>query len=177
MTRAPGIAPVVAPVVERHAACACGRVRLRLVGKPIVAASCCCSDCQAAGRIIEALPGAAPIREPCGGSPYLVYRDDRLEIEAGAELLRGVKLSDKAPTTRYVATCCNSGMHLKHRPGWWASVYRARVPDAPPLTLRNKVAALPPGTPVPTDIPAYKGYPPQLFLRLLAARLAMALRR
>lgn len=162
---------------NRTAACACGRVRLRLTGDPIVAASCCCADCQAAGKIIEALPAAAPIREPCGGSPYLVYRDDRLRVEAGAELLRGVKLSDTAPTTRYVATCCNSGMHLKHLPGWWTSVYRARVPDAPPLTLRNKVAALPPDVAVPDDIPAYKGYPPQLFLRLLGARLAMALGR
>lgn len=162
--------------IERHAVCACGRVRLRLVGEPIASAACCCSDCQAGGRLIEALPGAAPIRDEFGGSPYLVYRDDRFARQAGGELLDGIKLSDGAPTTRYVATCCNSGMYLKFGPGWWTSVYRARVEDAPPLEMRNKVGSLPPEAKLPHDLPAYRGYPPRLFLRLLAARLAMGLK-
>jgi len=160
--------------LERHASCACGRVQLKLVGEPILSAACCCSDCQAAGRLIEARPGAAPIRDEFGGTPYLIYRDDRFACVAGAEALEGVKLSEAATTTRYVATCCNSGMYLKFAPGWWVSVYRARVlDDPPPLKMRNKVASLPPGVTLPRDIPAHRGFPPQLLTRLLSARLAM----
>lgn len=160
--------------LERRASCVCGRVRLRLVGPPILSAACCCSDCQAAGRLIEARAGAAPIRDEFGGTPYLIYRDDRFACVAGAEALEGVRLSEGAPTTRYVATCCNSGMYLKHAPGWWTSVYRTRVlDDPPPLKMRNKVASLPPGVRLPRDIPAYRGFPPQLLARLLSARWAM----
>ena len=165
-------------MIERSAVCACGRVRLKLAGAPILSAACCCADCQAAGRLIEARPHAAPIRDAYGGTPYLIYRDDRFACVAGEDALEGVKLSDAATTTRYVATCCNSGMYLKHGPGWWVSVYRARVADdPPPIALRNKVASLPAGVTVPADIPAYPGFPPQLILRLLAARLAMMFAR
>ena len=165
-------------MIERMASCACGRVQLKLVGEPILSAACCCSDCQAGGRLIEARPHAAPIRDEFGGTPYLIYRDDRFACVAGEDALEGIKLSDGAPTTRYVATCCNSGMYLKHAPGWWTSVYRARVlGDAPPVALRNKVASLPPGVTLPRNIPAYRGFPPQLIARLLSARVAMWLAR
>ena len=161
-------------MIERIASCACGRVQLLAVGEPILSAACCCSDCQAAGRLIEALPNAAPIRDEVGGTPYLIYRDDRIACVAGAEALEGIKLSDAATTTRYVATCCNSGMYLKFGPGWWTSAYRARFsPDAPPVALRNKVASLPPGVAVPKDIPAYPGFPFALIGRLMAARAVM----
>ena len=149
-----------------------------MVGEPILSAACCCSDCQAAGRLIEARPGAAPIRDEFGGTPYLIYRDDRFVCVDGADALEGIKLSDAAPTTRYVATCCNSGMYLKFGPGWWTSVYRARFAgDPPPVALRNKVASLPPGVTLPGDIPAYRGFPLQLIAGLLSARVAMWLAR
>ena len=165
-------------MIERMASCACGRVQLKLVGEPILSAACCCTDCQAGGRLIEARPHAAPIRDEFGGTPYLIYRDDRFACVAGEDALEGIKLSDGAPTTRYVATCCNSGMYLKHAPGWWTSVYRARVADdPPPVALRNKVASLPPGVTLPRNIPAYRGFPPQLIVRLLSARVAMWLAR
>ena len=165
-------------MIERIASCACGRVRLKLMGEPILSAACCCSDCQAGGRLIEARPDAPAIRDEFGGTPYLIYRDDRFACVAGAEALEGIKLSEGAPTTRYVATCCNSGMYLKFAPGWWTSVYRARFADhAPPVALRNKVASLPPGVTLPRDIPAYRGFPLQLIARLLAARMAMWLAR
>ena len=123
-------------------------------------AACCCTDCQAGGRLIEARPNAAPIRDEVGATPYLIYRDDRFACVAGEDALEGIKLSPDAPTTRYVATCCHSAMYLKHGPGWWTSVYRARVEgEAPPVQFRNKTASLPPGTTVPKDIPAYPGFP------------------
>ncbi|HEX2814956.1 MAG TPA: hypothetical protein VHN39_01080 [Phenylobacterium sp.] len=165
-------------MIERMASCACGRVQLKLAGAPILGAACCCSDCQAGGRLIEALPHAAAIRDEFGGTPYLIYRDDRFACMAGADALEGIRLSEAATTTRYVATCCNSGMYLKFGPGWWTSVYRARFPgDAPPIVLRSKVASLPAGVALPRDIPAYRGFPLKLITRLLSARLAMWLGR
>ena len=165
-------------MIERHASCACGRVRIRAVGAPIASAACCCADCQAGGRLIEARPHAPAVRDDFGGTPYLVYRDDRLFCEAGAEALEGIKLSAGATTTRYVAACCNSGMYLKFGPGWWTSVYRARFgADAPAVAFRNKVASLPADVTLPRDIPAYRGFPPRLIVRLLAARLSMWLTR
>ena len=147
--------------------------------EPILSAACCCSDCQAGGRLIEARQvetglGAAAVRDEFGGTPYLIYRDDRFACVAGADALEAVRLSEGATTARYVATCCNSGMYLKFEPGWWTSVYRARVSDgAPPLVMRNKTASLPPGVTLPRDIPAFRGFPPALIARLLSARLAM----
>ncbi len=164
--------------LERSAACACGRVRLKLSGAPILSAACCCSDCQAGGRLIEARPNAAPIRDEFGATPYLIYRDDRFACVAGEDALEGVKLAPDAPTTRYVAACCNCGMYLKHGPGWWTSVYRARVEgDPPPIQLRNKTASLPPDVVLPKDVPSYPGFPPKLIFGLLSARLAMWLGR
>lgn len=164
-------------MIQREARCACGQVRLEAMGEPILSAACCCGDCQAGGRLIEALPGAAPIRDAWGGTPYLTYRNDRLRCVAGEDLLRGIKLSDAAPTTRFVSTCCNSGIYLKFGPGWWTSVYRARVDDAPPLQMRTNADRLPAGARPDDGVPTYRGFPPALFLRLLGARIAMALGR
>jgi hypothetical protein len=165
-------------MIERRVSCVCGRVRLRAVGEPIAVAACCCADCQAGGRLIEALPDAAPVRDAFGGTPYLTYRNDRIVCEAGAEALEGFKLSEAAPTTRFVAICCNSGMYLKFGQGWWTSLYRSRfLGEPPPVRFRTKVASLPPGVTLPDDIPAYREFPPALMAPLLWARLAMAFAR
>ena len=83
-------------MIERTASCACRRVRLELVGEPILSAACCCSDCQAGGRLIEARQietglGAAAVRDEFGGTPYLIYRDDRFTCVAGAEALEATR--------------------------------------------------------------------------------------
>jgi hypothetical protein len=158
-------------MIERIATCACGKVRMKVSGDPIVSAICHCDSCVAGAQMIEALPNAAQVRDAYGGCPYLTYRDDRFEITEGAALLKGVKLSDSAPTTRFYASCCNAGMYLKYRPGWWVSTYRARYTgDLPPATMRNNVK---PGAPVPGDPPVKNGFPLGLFAKLIGARIAM----
>lgn len=162
----------------RTAACTCGKVRLRAVGAPIVNSVCHCDDCQAGAHQIEALPNAAPLLDGYGGTPFAVYRNDRVSCVEGAELLQGFKLKDDAPTTRYVATCCNSGMYLKFGPGWWTSVYRGRFIDAlPPLVMRFQTKFSPAGVDLPTDLPSYKGYPFGFIARLMRARIAMMFAR
>jgi hypothetical protein len=156
------------------ASCSCGRVRCEGVGPPILSTVCYCSDCQAGGHQIEALPDAAPVLDADGGTPYLTYRDDRFACVEGAELLVGYKLREKAPTQRFVASCCNTGMYLKFGPGHWTSAYRLRFPaPLPPIEMRTKVASRQSDLPFPQDAPAYSSFPFKLFRRLFVARLAM----
>ncbi|HEY4124519.1 MAG TPA: hypothetical protein VGM36_07895, partial [Rhizomicrobium sp.] len=130
------------------------------MGAPIANAACYCAGCQAGGRQIEAA-GARNFRDEWGGSPYAIYRDDRLTCIEGASLLKGFKLGEDAPTTRFITTCCNSAIYLKYRPGWWTSVYRVRFGDAAlPLEWRNQVEAIPDRAALPNDVPVYDRYPP-----------------
>jgi hypothetical protein len=110
----------------RVASRACGAARRAAVGTPIASAVCYRGDRQAGGRAIEALPGAAAVLDADGGASYLTYRDDRFRCVAGEERLVAHGLSDRAPTRRLVASCCNSGMFLKFEPGFWISSYRPR---------------------------------------------------
>jgi hypothetical protein len=158
----------------RTATCSCGRVRCEGIGVPILSTVCYCSDCQAGGRQIEALAGAVGVREPDGGTPYLTYRDDRFACVEGAELLVGYKLKPDAPTQRFVASCCNTGLFIKFAPGHWISSYRARFDGPmPPIEMRTKVAKRQSDLPIPQDAPAYRSFPLKLYGRLLAARIAM----
>ena len=162
----------------RVARCACGRVRCETVGAPIVSTVCYCSDCQAGGRQIEALEGALPVLDPDGGTPYSTFRNDRFECVEGAELLVGYKLGEKAPTQRFVASCCNSGMFIRFEPGWWISAYRMRFAEPlPPIEMRNKVARRHSTLPLPADAPSYRGFPGKLYWRLITARAAMLMGR
>jgi hypothetical protein len=159
---------------ERIAACACGQVRMRVTGKPIMTAVCHCADCQAGARQLEAMGASPSFHDAWGGTPYVTLRDDRLGEVEGRDRLVGVKLKDDAPTTRFMASCCNTPMYLKHGPGWWTSVYRGTLgQEAPAIEARGQTRhAVRPGT-LPDDAPSYPGFPPQLLLRLLSARLMM----
>ena len=78
MTRAPAMT----------AACACGGVELEAFGWPIVSAVCYCDDCRKGADLIEALPGAGVVRDPDGGTAYILFRKDRIACSKGADLLR-----------------------------------------------------------------------------------------
>jgi len=161
------------------ATCSCGGVELKAFGRPIVSAVCYCDDCQKASEQIEALPNARAVRDPDGGTAYVLYRKDRIECRKGAELLRCYKLKETSATNRVVATCCNSAMFLNFDRGpHWVSVYRARFHgDLPPLQLRICTKFKPDAVVVPDDVPNHQGYLPGLIVRLLVARLAMLLGR
>ena len=61
------------------ASCACGSVELTAIGTPIVSNVCYCGDCQQGSLQIEALSNAGPVRDPDGGTAYMLYRRDRIE--------------------------------------------------------------------------------------------------
>lgn len=159
--------------------CTCGSVVLELTGQPIITSVCYCHDCQAGAGTIEALPNAAPVRDPDGGTAYVIYRKDRVKCVAGAELLKSYKLDQKTATNRIVASCCNSAMMLnfddsKH----WVDVYRKRFTEnAPPVEMRV-CTRFAPGNLAPADgVPGYPGFAPRFIVKLLAARLAMLIGR
>ena len=170
-------------MIERSAVCACGQVRAEAVasGALILSAACCCTDRQAGGRLIEARPDAAPIRDAVGATPYLIYRNDRFAAcVAGEDTLGGDQAFSRTRRPRAMwASCCNSGDVSQARPRLvdlglpHPRHGRTRRPSA----FRNKTASLPEGTILPKDIPAYRGFPFKLIRRLMLARLAMMLTR
>lgn len=163
----------------RTSTCVCGQVRCEATGEPILSAVCYCKDCQAGGRLIEALPAAAPVLDADGGAAYLTYRDDRFRCVAGEPLLKGYHLKDTSPTFRYVATCCNTAIYLKFTRGHWVSAYANRFETnmRPPVEMRTNIRFRQAETALPDDAPAYRRFPARLFARLIAARINMALAR
>ena len=166
-----------APIMT--ATCACGRVQLKVFGAPIVSAVCYCGDCRRGATQIEALPNASAVRDPDSGTAYSLYRKDRFECSEGAELLKPYKLKDTSPTNRVVATCCNSAMFVNFDRGpHWVSAYRARLNgELPPLQYRICTKSKPDGVVLSDDVPSSRSFPPGLIVKLLAARIAMALGR
>jgi hypothetical protein len=162
----------------RMSSCVCGRVRCQAVGVPILSVVCYCDDCQKGGQEIERLPNAARVLDADGGTPYLSYRDDRFSCVSGADLLVGYKIKDSAPTQRFVASCCNSGMFLKFGRGHWVSMYRARFEgDLPPIEMRTQTKYRLVDTEIPHDAPSYRTYPMKLIGKLLTSRLSMLIAR
>ena len=166
-----------APIMT--ATCACGRVQLKAFGAPIVSAVCYCGDCRKGAAQIEALPNASAVHDPDSGTAYSLYRKDRFECSEGAELLKPYKLKDTSPTNRVVATCCNSAMFVNFDRGpHWVSAYRARLNGGlPPLQYRICTKSKPDGVVLSDDVPSSRSFPPGLIVKLLAARIAMALGR
>ena len=109
--------------------CPCGATAFALAGNPIIATECHCTSCRVAGERLEALAGAAPIRAPNAGTPFALWRKDRVRCLRGAEHLRSFRLTPGAPTERVVATCCDAPMCLSFQHGHWLSLYAKRWPD------------------------------------------------
>ncbi len=166
-----------APVMT--ATCACGAVALEAFGKPIASTVCYCEDCRKGADQIEALPNAGAVRDPDGGTAYILYRRDRIVCSRGTELLKRYKLKEASVTNRVVATCCNSAVFVNFDKGpHWVSAYRARFRgDLPPLQFRMCTKFKPDGVVLADDVPSDRGYPAGLIFRLLASRVAMMLGR
>jgi hypothetical protein len=162
-----------------NAVCSCGGVEIEAIGTPIASTVCYCDDCQAAALQIEAMPGAPPFRQSDGGTPFVVYRKDRVRYIRGEEFLTKLKLRDDSATNRNLARCCSSVMVLdfddsKH----WVDIYGARVQGAVPRPEMLVCTRFAPNAPAnASNALVYPGYSGRLMLRLLAARVAMVFTR
>ena len=54
--------------------CRCGKVKLEVVGRPILTASCYCASCQEAGSRFEQLPSSPHVLNPDGGTDYVLSK-------------------------------------------------------------------------------------------------------
>lgn len=166
------------PTSRLISSCVCGSVMLETVGPLIAAVACHCADCQAAGHQIEGNPGAAAVLDLSHGTAFLLFRKDRMRRAKGADLLRGLKLRPSSPTSRYVATCCNSMMYLgfddsKH----WVSMNRNRFAgDVPPVRMRICTSSMPSGA-LRKDLPCFRSYPIRFIAKLILAGVLIRLGR
>jgi hypothetical protein len=158
--------------------CRCGKVKLELVGRPIMAASCYCASCQEAGRRLEQLPLAPPVLNADGGTDYVLCRKDRVRCVSGQEVLEEHRLKPESPTRRVIATCCNSAVFLDFTKGHWLTMYRNRFPaGAPPVEMRVMTKDRRAGVVLADDLPNHDKISGKAMLRLLVAWIAMGFRR
>ena len=154
--------------------CRCRTVKIELAGSPIMSNICHCDDCQRGSRNIEELPGAPKILDPYGGTPYVLYRKDRVHIVQGRERLVDHRIEGERNTRRVVASCCNSPLFLDFEPGHWISVYQQRFEaPVPPSRLRVQTRFMPAGGRPDDGLPLHRGFAFGMIVRLLASRMAM----
>lgn len=123
---------------RRTIACKCGSVKVELVGSPIMVNVCHCVGCQRGSAQLEGLPGASKVLDAYGGTPYVLWRKDRIRLLRGRELLRDLRREGEKDTRRVVASCCNSPVLLDFEPGHWVSIYQQRF-DAPVPQARMRI--------------------------------------
>ena len=150
--------------------CSCGQVEIQALGEPIYSLVCYCDDCQKGAEAVEVLTGARPVREADGGTPYSLYRKDRVKIVRGREFIKPYKVRGESPTRRNVATCCNSAVILDFD-NWqpWVSLYHTALVgrQRPPIQMRIFTKYAPSPDAIPKDIPAYRTFPLTFPLRML----------
>ena len=164
--------------MTRTLTCRCGAVQLETTGAPIIGAECYCTSCRTAGAKLEALPGAPTFRTAQGGTPYALYRKDRVRFTAGTDQLREHRLTPQSPTRRVVATCCNTPICVEFRHGHWLSLHAGLWPagDVPPMQLRTMVSDLPPDIELDNRLPNARQQNFGFFAALLGAWVAMGFR-
>jgi len=164
--------------LKRTVACKCNGVKIELTGSPILASVCHCVDCQRGSAQLEHLPGAPKILDRWGGTPYVLYRKDRIRLLQGRELLVEQRIEEEKNTRRIVASCCNSPVLLDFEPGHWVSIYQQRF-DTPIPSARMRVQTrfMASGDLPDDGLPLHQGFPFGMIARLLAAWITAGFKR
>jgi hypothetical protein len=159
--------------------CQCGAVECTGQGAPIGTAVCYCDDCQAAGLQLQALPAAALVLDPDGGTALTLFRANRFDVTRGTEKLAPHRLRPESATMRMVASCCNSTMYLAFDKGpHWVSVLRNRFVGAkPPIDFRHMTKFRASPLPYPDSVQTYPRFPVRFLALVLRDWIAMKLGR
>lgn len=159
------------------AVCHCGAVRMEISGAPILSVICQCASCQEAGKRIAAVPDAPATLDAHSGTPFVMYRKDRISCVSGGDQLETQRLKPDSPTRRMVSRCCHSAMFLEFQKGHWLSVYRGRLGAyAPAPEMRVMTADTPADVDLPGDMPNLAKHNGRFMWRLLTAWVAMGFR-
>ena len=157
--------------------CACGAVRLEAVGSPVMSVICNCTSCRTAGRDFDSRSPVAPIVDSGGGTPVVLWRKDQLKCVEGCERLEAHRLTAESPSRRMVASCCGTPMFGDFTKGFWVSIYRDRIEDAPMPSMRVMTSDVPDDVALPDDgLPRFRGRPGKFMLKLLATWASMGFR-
>lgn len=159
------------------ASCRCGQVKFEAAGAPILGAVCYCTSCQEAARRFELMPAAPAVRDPDGGTDFVLYRKDRIRCISGERHLQEHRLTPGSPTRRVLATCCNTAMFLDFTKGFWLTMYRNRFTDgAAPIEMRIMTRDRPSGVELADDVPNYAGHSGKFMWKLITTWVAMGFR-
>lgn len=160
---------------KKELSCACGAFALELTGAPFIATECHCKSCNEAGRRLEALGLSGPMLDAQGGTPFVLYRKDRVRFLRGAEHLAEFRLAPDRPTRRIITTCCKTPVCVEFKGGHWLSLYPALWPEgeAPKPTIRTMVGDRGDSAPLPDDLPYGKLVTAGFFAKLLGVWIAM----
>lgn len=156
-------------------ACACGQFHVELTGKPFITTECHCDSCREAARRMSALPAAFPPADNNGGTPFALYRKDRIGFPDGTDNLKAYRLTEQSPTRRVVTTCCNSPIFLEFQSGHWLSLYANLWPleRRPAIAIRTMTSDLPENHLLDDALPAGKAVTAGFYWKLLTAWVAM----
>ena len=162
-------------MMHRTVNCRCGALRVEIDGAPMIGAECYCTSCRTAGARLGALPGAPQFHNADGGTPYALYRKDRVRFTHGTDLLRAHRLTPESKTRRVVAVCCNSPVFVEFQSGHWLSLYASLWPkaEAPTMQLRTMVSDLPETVHLDDRLPNARHQTLGFFAALLGAWVAM----
>ena len=149
--------------------CSCGSVCLEAVGPAMMSLICHCTSCRTAGHAFDARSPVAPIVDSGGGTAVVLWRKDRVRCIRGAEYLAAHRLRPDSPSRRMVAACCGTPIYGDFIKGFWISIFRGRVADAPLPTMRVMTGDLPADVAIPDDgLPRFRRRPARFLLKLLA---------
>ena len=157
--------------------CACGAVCLEAIDPSMMAVICHCTSCRTAGRVLDARSPIAPIVDVAGGTPVVLWRKDRVRCVQGRERLVAHRLRPKSPSRRMVASCCETPMFGDFTKGFWISIYRGRVTNAPAPSMRVMTADALDGAKFPDDgVLRFRGRPGRFFIKVLTTWATMGFR-
>jgi hypothetical protein len=128
---------------------------------------------------VAALADAPAVLGSDGGTPFTLYRKDRVTCVRGSDALREHRLMPDSPTRRMIAACCGAPMLLDFTKGHWLTLYKDRMPtsEQPPLEMRVMTEHRRSGTDASDAIPSFPRYPGRFMWRLIFAWAAMGFSR
>lgn len=140
-------------------------------------ATCHCESCQKFGQYLATLDGAPAVLDEDSGTPFILYRKDRVTCMRGGHALREHRLMPDSPTRRMIAACCGAPMVLDFTKGHWLTLYKDRLPlaEQPPAEMRVMTGKRTAGA--ADAIPGYPGYPGRFMWRLISAWASMGFRK
>lgn len=148
---------------------------MEVQGGPIICSECHCESCRKAAEKMESFPHQPIFREKNGGTPFVLYRKDRVSFLEGTESLKSFRLSPKSGSRRAYASCCDSPVFLEFQHGHWLSLYASLWPkdSRPKMDLRTMTSDLPDPSILDNDLPNFKKQSLPFMWRLLKSWAAM----